>query len=201
MTTNFNFNDADGQRKPFEVIPANTTCVLQLTIRPGGGGDDGWLTEATTGKGVSQGLDCEFTVVEGEHAGRKLWHTLTLGGTAPTHAEAGRISRNTIRAMIECARGVKPDDTSDEAKAKRSLSGWGDLNGMRFMARLGVKPPEGNYAAKNTILEIITPERKEWKPIEQLPPGAATNGSGKPANAAAPSQPPANAIARPDWAS
>jgi len=145
MTTNLDFNDAGAQRS-FAVIPAHTNCVLQITIHPGGGGDDGWLTDASDQ--ASQGLDCEFTVVEGEYAKRKLWQRFTLEGTKPNHAEAGRISRNTIRAMIESARGIRPDDASDEAKAKRKLAGWGDLNGLRFMARLGVKPPEGNFPAK-----------------------------------------------------
>jgi hypothetical protein len=200
MTTNLNFNDAGAQRC-FAVIPAHTTCVLQMTIRPGGGGDDGWLTEASDH--ASQGLDCEYTVVEGEYANRKLWQRFTLEGTKPNHAEAGRISRNTIRAMIESARGIRPDDASDEAKAKRTLAGWDDLNGLRFMARLGVKPPEGNYPAKNTLMEVITPEQTSWKAIDQPPPGAP-NVDGGPANATASqpasSQTPANAIVRPDWA-
>jgi hypothetical protein len=200
VTTSFDFNDA-GEQRSFGVIPVNTICILQLAIRPGGGRDDGWLTEASDH--ASQGVDCEFTVVEGEYAARKLWQRFTTEGTTPGHAEAGRYTRNTIRAMIESARGIRPDDASDEAKAKRIVSGWGDLNGLRFMARLGVKPAQGNYQAKNTILEIVTPERVGWKPIDQPPLGAPINGGGSAnvaANQPASSQPPANAISRPDWA-
>src|SRR6516164_2422663 len=110
--TNFNFNDA-GEQRSFEVIPAGTICNLQLTIRRGGCGDDGWLKRSADGN--SEGLDCEFTVTEGQYARRKLWQLFTLRGTTPGHAEAGEISRNTLRAILESARGIKPNDTSEVA--------------------------------------------------------------------------------------
>jgi hypothetical protein len=73
------------------------------------------------------------------------------------------------------------------------LNGWEELDQIRFIARLGVRPPSGDFTAKNTILEVITPERQGWTKLEQIAPSAkATNG-----NAAQP----ANAIARPQWAS
>ena len=71
---------------------------------------------------------------------------------------------------------------------------------MRFVARLGVEPPTDNYAAKNTILEVITPERQAWKKPEQID----RDLTGKPAAATIAirhtATPPANAIARPQWA-
>src|SRR6516162_461569 len=148
--TNFDFNTAGGQR---DVIPANTICTLQLTIRRGGAGDGGWLRKSSDG--ASEGLDCEFTVVNGEHAKRKLWQLFTLRGTTSGHAEAGDISRNTLRAILESARGIKPGDTSEAAQNARKVSGWGDFDQLCFVARLGVRPPRDRYAAKNTILEVI----------------------------------------------
>jgi hypothetical protein len=191
-TTSFNFNDA-GEQKSFDVIPAGTICILQLTIRRGGAGDDGWLKRSANG--ASEGLDCEFTVTEGQYAKRKLWQLFTVRGTTPGHAEAGEISRNTFRAILESARGIKPSDTSEAAQAARKVSSWADFDQLRFMARLGVRPPQDTYPAKNTISEVITPDRQNWKRPEQISANSAA-----PAPAPAPTTPPANAIARPQWA-
>jgi hypothetical protein len=197
-TTNFDFNTAGEQRS---VIPANTICILQMTVHSGGAGADGWLK--LSADGASEGLNCEFTVTEGQYAKKKLWQLFTLRGTNPKHpkaagyAEAGEISRNTIRAIIESARGINPKDQSDAAKAARNLpGGWAELDQMRFMARLGVRPPEGSYPAKNTILEVLTPDRTDWKKPEQISAKTIAPGA---APAALPTTPPANAIARPDW--
>jgi len=186
--TEFDFNDA-GPQKNFDVIPANTTVSLQMTIRPGGAGDGGWLKRSADGG--SEGLDCEFVVTDGPFAKRKLWQLFTLHGTTPGHAEAGEISRNTLRAILESARGIKPDDKSEAAAVARKVASWGEFDQIRFIARLGVRPPKDGYAAKNTILEIITPERKAWPKPEQIAKPAAS--------AAAPAAPPANAITRPQW--
>jgi hypothetical protein len=103
------FNDAGPQRL-FDVIPANTVVTVQITVRPGNAGDGGWLRRSRDGG--SEGLDLELAVVDGEYARRKLWLWLTLGGTTAGHAEAARISREKLRAILESARGIRPDDKS-----------------------------------------------------------------------------------------
>jgi hypothetical protein len=191
-TTSFDFNTA-GEQRSFDVVPANTVCTLQLTIRPGGAGDDGWLKRSADGN--SEGLDCEFTVTDGQYAKRKLWQLFTLRGTTLGHAEAREISRNTLRAILESARGIRPDDASEAARNARNVSGWADLDGLRFVARLGVRPPKDGYAAKNTILEVITPERQTWKKPEQISAKPANSGTAP----SAPATPAANTITRPQW--
>jgi hypothetical protein len=194
MTNNFDFNDADKQ-KSFDVIPNNTIATVQMSIQPGGAGQDGWLTRATDG--LSEHLNCSFTVVEGEHAKRKVFGRFTVDGTKSEHKEAGRISRSTCRAMLESARGIRFDDNSDTAKVARQIQGYQDFDGLRFVAVIGVLPPKNGYSAKNCIREVITPESENWTKPEQIDRGQlATN---KPA-AAQPSKPAANSIARPDWA-
>ncbi|MGE5219282.1 MAG: hypothetical protein ACM3SP_19980 [Chloroflexota bacterium] len=189
--TDFNFNAA-GEQRSFEVIPAGTICTLQVNIRPGGASDDGWLKTASNG--LSEGLDCEFVVVEGQYEKRKLWQLFTLKGTTPGHAEAGKISLGTLRAILESARGIRPDDKSESAQAARKISGWGELDGLRFVARLGVRPPQGDFAAKNTIADVITPDRANWKKLEQVSKPAAPSANSQSAT------PPASAITRPQWA-
>lgn len=194
-TTDFNFNTA-GEQRSLDVVPANTICTLQLTIRRGGAGDDGWLKRSADG--ASEGLDCEFTVVDGQYAKRKLWQLFTLRGTTPGHAEAGEISRNTLRAILESARGIRPDDKSEAAQNARKVSSWADFDQLRFIARLGVRPPRDGYKAKNTIEEAITPDRQGWQKPEQI--GAGPANAGKQPTATTPQPAPANAIARPQWA-
>jgi hypothetical protein len=117
------FNTARPQRD-LDVIPANKICTLQITVRAGGAGDDGWLKYASDG--ASSGLDCEFIVLEPEqYAKRKLWHWFTIEGTKPGHDDAGKISHNTLRAIWESAHGIRPDDSSEAAQAARKVTSWG----------------------------------------------------------------------------
>jgi hypothetical protein len=193
MTTNLDFNDA-GEQRTLEVIPANTIATVHLTIRPGGAGDGSWLKRSADG--ASEGLDCELTVVDGPFAKRKLWHRFTLAGTTERHEQAREISRRMLRAILESARGIRPDDASEAAQNARKRSSWADFDGLRFVVRIGVQPPKGNYQARNTLLEVITPERQGWKQPAQIDAATKPNG---PAPAAT-TTPPANAIARPNWA-
>jgi hypothetical protein len=196
MTNNFDFNTA-GEQRLFDVIPANTVVSLQMTIRPGHAGTDPWLTQSVDG--ASEGLDAEFVVVDGQYVKKKLWQRFTLHGTTPGHAEAGEISRNTLRAMLESARGINPSDKSEAAQAARRVAGWGDFQDIRFIARVGVRPPKDGYPAKNTIMEVITPDRQAWRKLEQV--AKPSNGGAAPAPApTAVSMPPANAVIRPQWA-
>jgi hypothetical protein len=192
--TNFDFNNA-GEQRSFDVIPANTVCTLQMAIRPGGVGEDRWLKRSADG--ASEALDCEFIVTDGPHAKRKLWQLFTLRGTSSGHADAGEISNATLRAILESARGIRPDDKSETAKLARTVSGWADFDQLRFVARIGVRPPKDNYPAKNTIVEVITPERQAWKQPAQIDAAAKTNSN----TTASTTTPPANAIGRPQWAS
>jgi hypothetical protein len=191
-TLDFN---AAGEQRSFDVIPANTIATLQMTIRPGGAGDGGWLKRSADAG--SEGLDCEFIVVdEGPYQKRKLWQLFTLAGTTQGHIQAGEISRNTLRAILESARGIRPDDTSETAQAARRVSGWQEFDQLRFVARLGVRPPKDGYQAKNTILEVVTPERQAWRKPEQIDRGSVNAGASSiPATPA-----PAGTIARPQWA-
>jgi hypothetical protein len=185
------FNDAGSQRT-LDVIPAGTILTLQMSIRPGGLDEGGWLKNAADG--ASKGIDAEFVVVGGQFDKRKLWQWVTIEGAREGHTQAAEISRNLLRAILESARGVRPDDKSEAAQAARKVAGFADFDQLRFVAKIGVRPPRDGYAAKNTILEVITPDRQAWKKPEQI----AT-----PANSGAPTAtttPLANAITRPQWA-
>ena len=113
----FDMNDAEPQ-KTGELIPDGTFAKLTMVIRPGGvDGDEevdrGLLKRsATPGSDVLM-LDCEFTVAEGPHVRRKFWQTLTVqGGKVDENGVSigAKITKSTLRAMIESALGLDPDD-------------------------------------------------------------------------------------------
>jgi hypothetical protein len=186
----FDFNNAETQRTR-DVIPPDTVAILQMIIKPGDTGD-GWLK--TSKDGTSEGLDCEFIIVEGEYAKRKFWSRFTVAGETDGQKQAIDISRRILRAILESARGIKPDDQSDDAKKAR-VADYADFDGIRFIGRIGVQPAQGQYGPKNTLLEVITPERKNWRPVEQVtakPDGAVRHAAAVPA---APAE-----VVRPAWA-
>jgi len=190
---NFDFNK-DGEQKTFDVIPDGTICTVQLTVLPGGAEPDGWLTRAKNGN--SEHLSCEFIVIDGPYAKRKFWNRYTVTGI---HDPAIEISRKALKAMLESAHGVRPDDQSDAAKPARQTKGWGDFDQLRFVVRIGVEPAKDGYAARNTIKEVITPERQAWKRPEQIDRallGTPTTGAATAQSTAVP----ANTVARPQWA-
>jgi hypothetical protein len=184
----FDLNTAETQR---ELIPADTVAVIQLDLKPGGVGDGGWLKDSKDG--TSRGLDCEFTVVDGEHAKRKFWMRFTLDGKTEGHKDAREIYMRMLRAIWESARRINPNDKSEDARKAREVADAGALDGIRFIGRIGVEAPKNGYQAKNTLLEVITPDRKNWHPVEQVLKSAE-----RPVERAA--SEPAQPITRPDWA-
>src|SRR5262249_2983910 len=104
-----------------------------MNIRPGNAGPDGLFKRSKSGD--AEGLDVEFTCVEGEYAKRKFWSFMILNGTTDGHATAGDITMRRLRAILESARGIKPTDVSEAAKKAR-VAKYADFDGLRFMARI-----------------------------------------------------------------
>src|SRR5262252_9706147 len=157
----YDFNDADTQRN-FDVIPNGTIATVRMSVRPGSAGEGGWLRRSNDGN--SEALDCEFVVLDGPFAKRKVWSLFTVAGSTPGHAEAAKISASKLRAILESARGIKPDDTSDAAKEARRAN-YGDFNGLSFIARIGIGPAQNGYAAQNRLDHVITPDEKNWHAV------------------------------------
>jgi hypothetical protein len=183
------FNEAGGQRE-FDLIPADTIVTLAIKVRGGGAGADGALTRSKDGN--SEGIDLELTVCGGQYVKRKVFTRLTLQGATEGHAEAGRIANTVLRAILESARGVRPDDQSEPAKQQRRLASYLELDGMRFVGRIGIEPAKNGYGAKNKLASVITPDRQAWRKPDQV---------AAPAPAAKPARPATGGgvIPRPQW--
>ena len=195
----YDYTEAPPQRE-MELIPHGTIATLTLKIRGGGAGEGGLLKRSKDGS--CEMLDLEFVVVDGPHVKRKFWEYMILAGTSDGHAKAAEFSRGTLRAIIESARGIKPDDVSPQARQARTIE-LKDLDGMTFVAKVGIEKGKtrndgssDKYPDKNILAAIITPDRKEWHPVEQPPPWNGNGGSG-----GAPQAAPAAGIAKPGWAS
>jgi hypothetical protein len=194
-----NLNDAP--QRSFDLIPAGTIATVQMVIRAGGCGEDSWLKRF--GDGSAEGLDCEFTVVDGEYVKRKVWQTMILSGATDGQAQAAEISRKLLRGIVESAFGIRPDDASEAAQQKRKVDLAG-FNNLRFIARITIeKSRDPAYDDKNKV-SAVTPDMKVWKAVEQLPASSQTGlpgviGVAAPPQAATPGKP-AQAIARPAWA-
>lgn len=191
------FNNAPSQRE-MGLIDDGVVAVVHMSVRPGQAGDGGWLKRSKEGE--SQGLDCEFTVVDGLFAKRKFWKLFTLEGVNEGHAKAGEISGSQLRAILESARGVLPDDKSDAAKAARQVDSYGDFDGLRFIAKIGIEKaaPGSGYKDKNVLDAAITPDRKAWVKVEQdLRTAKAAASIG---NTLAPPAASQQTIQKPNWA-
>jgi hypothetical protein len=191
----YDFNGASEQREG-GLIADGTVAVVHMTIRPGNAGEGGWLKRSKAGD--SAALDCEFTVVDGPFAKRKFWSLFTVEGTTEGHAKAADISGSRLRGILESARGIRPDDESDTAKNARRVTSYGDFDGIRFVAKIGVEKGKDGYKDKNTLDAAVTPDRKAWVKVDQVTKQGGFQQVAAPIAAAANQ---AATAGKPSWAS
>ena len=169
----FDMNDAEPQ-KTSEIIPDGTFAKVSLAIRKGtidgeSEIDKGLLKASNTPGSDVLMLDCEFTIAEGPHARRKFWQNLTVSGGKVDEKGVSigwKITKSTIRAMIDSALGLNPEDMSEAAKAKRILRGFADLNGITFVAKIRVEASDNpRYSDSNKLDRVILPTEPEWKKV------------------------------------
>jgi len=194
------YDYSDAPPSQFEVIPHGTTATLVLHIRAGDVGEDGLLTRSKDGG--CEMLVSELTIVDGPYKGRKLFERWILAGTTDGHAKSADINRSTLKAILDSALGLKPDDLSPQARAARTVD-LKQFEGMSFIGRIGIEKgrPRNdgsgeNWPDKNILAGVVTPDKRDWHPVEQLP---SFNGGGGGAQAAPTGT--ASPIARPGWAS
>ncbi|WP_224742828.1 hypothetical protein [Stutzerimonas kunmingensis] len=107
------------------------------------------------------------------------------------------MGRTFIRAALNSARNVHPGDNSPQAQAARRISGFADLDGLEFAARIDIEK-DGRGDDRNTIKAAIEPDHKDYALIMGVvPKGNPGGNSGAPAALASPSYTPPAAGARP----
>jgi len=195
------FNDAE-QQQSFDLIPKGTAAPVRMTIKPGGHDD---ASQDWTGGYATQSFEtgsiflaCEFVILDGEYARRKMWSNIGLHSSkGPSWANMGRTF---IRAALNSARNIHPQDNSPQAAAGRRIQGFHELDGIEFIARIDVEK-DGRGDLRNVVKIAVEPGQPDY-PTALAPaaqPPAATYQA-PPANRA-PAQaqrPPVSG--KPSWA-
>jgi hypothetical protein len=158
----FDFNSASDQGS-FELIPKGTLVRVRMAIRPGGYDDpaQGWTggyatRNANTG---SVYLNCEFVVLEGQYARRKLWSLIGL--YSPKGPEWANMGRTFIKAILNSARGLHPNDNGPAAQNARRIGGFADLDGIEFLGKVDWEK-DLHGEDKAVIKAAVTPDYKDY---------------------------------------
>lgn len=169
------FNDADAQQG-FDLLPHGTLAPVRMTIKPGGyddpanGWNEGYATESTQTGAVY--LACEFVITSGPYAKRKLWSNVGLH--SPKGPAWGQMGRSFIRAVLNSARNVLPQDNSPQATAARRIQGLMELDGIEFVARIEIEK-DGKGEDRNAIKIAIEPDHKEYATLMGVVPKSNLN--------------------------
>lgn len=175
------FNNTENQSN-FDLIPAGTIAKVRMSIKPGGYDDEnqGWTGGYATKNDATGSiyLSCEFIILEGKYAKRKIWSLIGLHSSKG--AEWGNIGRSFVKAILNSARGFSENDISHEAQDARRINGLSDLDGIEFLAKITTTKdhhPNGEYDVKNEIKFAITPDHKDYAKImsEQIHAQIPTN--------------------------
>lgn len=177
------FSDAEEHVDRTGLIPTGTLVKVILKIKPGGHDDEskGWTGGYAT-RSDSTGsvyLAPEYTVIGGKYAKRKIWKSLIglYSSKGPKWENSGR---SFIRAMLESARGIDPKDNSDKAMSARRIKGFEDLNGLEFIAKVGIEKGNDGYEDSNKIETVVPVTHADYRALmdEKAPAETQQSDSG-----------------------
>jgi len=156
------YSDAEPQTS-YDVIPDKTLAKVRMTIQTGGHNDEtkgwtgGWATKSDKTGAVF--LKGEFTVVEGPYANKKIWSLVGLH--SPKSDKYEQMGKSLIRAILESANYIDPNDKSAAANKARSIDSFAELQGIEFVAQIDIEPDQ-NGNDRNKISFAITKSHKEY---------------------------------------
>ena len=153
-----NFNDAEDQMS-YELIPHKTIAKVRLLIKKGNHitdeFTDGYATLSKAGTNIY--LACEFVVLSGPYEHRKIWSNIGLHSDNSKYAEIGR---STIKAILDSANSLRPEDKSPEASSKRQIKSFADLDNLICVAEITIN--DKGDKPKNEVKTIITPDHARY---------------------------------------
>ena len=189
------FNDAE-QQQGFDLIPKGALVKVRMTIKPGGHDDPaqgwtgGYATESFDTGSVY--LACEFVVLEGAYARRKMWSNIGLHSSkGPTW---GQMGRSMIRGILNSARNVHPQDNTTYATSRRRIEGFHELDGIEFLARVDVEK-DAKGENRNVVKLAVEPDHKDYASLMGVASKAPAAGGST--GAPAPTAPQQAATQRP----
>jgi len=116
--------EAIAPRQSFDLLPAGKYAAVISASE-----------EKRTKKNDGSYLALELTILDGEHAGRKLFDNLNLNNPS---AKACEIAQQTLSSICRAVGVMKPERSSD-------------LHDLPMVVTVKVVPPQGQYEAKNEI--------------------------------------------------
>ena len=84
-----------------------------------------------------------------------------VGLYSPKGPDWANMGRSFIRSVLNSARGLSDKDNSPEAQNARRISGFADLDGIEFVARVDVGT-DTNGDEKNDIRVAVTKDHKDY---------------------------------------
>jgi hypothetical protein len=146
------FNEAEEQAE-YSLIPANTIAKALLKLKCGDDPTNIYVINSRTSD--SAWLECEWTILNGSHAGRKVFDKIGLRG----HETFIKMGNTRIRAILEAAKNIHPKDTSPEAVKARQIDSFRELDGVQANIKIGIRTDKtGQYSPKNCVALVITPD-------------------------------------------
>lgn len=181
------FNTAETQSTGKGPIPPDSCVILTMEVRSPRSGKQGSHPLLCKSDKGNEYLDVEFKVARGSYEGKTIWQNFTVAGSE----QAAKISMRTLRAIVESARGIDPNDASPQATSGRRLNDWSDFQSIQFMAKVDAKVEQnykdGEFYCNNHIKKIITPDMEEYNTVAQQGEIISNNPlPDKPATASAP---------------
>lgn len=174
-----NFSDAENQSDG-ETIPHNTVAPVSIEIKYGEYSDpaNGMTNNVATKSDKSGSIYISWigTVIAGPYTNRKIYGNM-IGLYSPKGPKWGEMGRSFVKGILDSAKGLHPEDQSQEGIAARNISSYEDLNGMEFLALISEE--EGDQGEQNRINKAITVNMRRhyaWKVGGQLttPPPEAS---------------------------
>ena len=177
-----NLNDAPSQL--VANIPAGTIAPVRLIIKPGGHTDiaqgwDGGFATQNPNKG-SVYISCEFTVLAGDYAKERVYSLIGL--YSPNGESWSNSGRGFMRGIINSAYGLGDKDNSPDTQKIRNIQSLGELDGIEFIARIGVNR-DANGEERNEIRSAITIESENYKEYAKYLQNQARSNSSNPSMA------------------
>ncbi len=179
------FNDAEAQQSGFNLIPKGALVPVLMTLKPGGhydanqGWSDGYPTQSPKTGAVY--LAAEFVITGGEYAKRKMWSNIGLySPKGPTWTQMGRTF---VRAALNSARNVLPQDNTPQAAAARRIQGFVDLDGLEFVVRVDIEKDDRGDV-RNVVKTAVEPDHPDYARTMGVPSKLAPS-TNAPANSAA----------------
>jgi hypothetical protein len=169
-----NLNDAGPQEGNHDLLPAGVYHFEAIVI-PGGAGSDSFLRREKKKPRVLM-MEVECKVTDGEYANRRVWDYIpveidqnTDSNLAPIPADQlskiqsrVRRGRAKLRALLDSAFELQPNDDSEAAQKKRELDSYGAVHGLKFYAQVEEQAGSGSYGPSNRIDFIITPDLPDY---------------------------------------